>query len=160
MEPSIDLRKLADLLFEQAKRYGSENGVLPRGRVLLRASGALTALPMDGEGVTEREHQWEIVRQAAQEFDAVAIFTLRHSSYRCFPHGDPESPGENSVPDGWIADGKLHDCLNLRIEVPGEKAIYLAVPYQRDNRGKIEFGESSEGAEDFIGLAPHTYLTH
>jgi hypothetical protein len=154
MEASMDVREVADLVFENAKQYYLEQGVLPRTCFLLRASGELIALPLDKGRATEGEHCRNSLLQALQESDAVAIFTVRDSRYRCFPHEVPLRPGERGVPEGWIADGSLHDCLNMRIEVRGERAVYVAVPYHRHEDGTITFGEHSEGAEDFIGPAP------
>jgi hypothetical protein len=154
MEPSIDVRKIADMVFERAQRYCQEHGVLVRGCFLLTSSGELTVLSREDSDAAERE-RCQPFRRMAPESDPVAIFTLRDSRYRCFPREDPLRPGEDEgVPDGWIADGKLHDCLNLRIEVPGEKAFCVAAPYHWDEDGTIAFGEASEGAEDFAGPAP------
>jgi hypothetical protein len=154
MEASIDVRKIAELVFENAKQYYLEQGALPHACFLLSASGELTPLPLEGIDAAERTHWSGALLQPSRESDAVAIFTVRDSRYRCFPHEDPLRPGDNSVPEGWIADGSLHDCLNMRIDVRGERAVYIAVPYHRREDGAITFGEPSEGAEDFIGPAP------
>src|SRR5579863_1854188 len=115
MKASMDVRKLAHALFERVTRYCLENRVLLRARFLVNASGELASIPFS-EPRLDRTPD-------GGESEPVAIFTLRDSLYRCYPAEDSsESDSEAGVPDGWIADGEPHHCLNMRIEVPGQKA--------------------------------------
>jgi hypothetical protein len=135
MSEVLDISEVAKGVFSRAKAILQHDGSLWPVRLVLNA---------DGELKNEQE-----AGQRAQMAAAVALFTVCETTYQVFePLRLP--PGESGkMPDGWIEDSQPHDCLGMRIEVPGQEPTCIAVPFLRCLDGTIEFGEQWEGLEDF-----------
>jgi hypothetical protein len=142
MSEVLDISEVAKGIFARAKEILQHEGSLSRVRLILNGDGELE----DGR---EAEPRTETVA-------AVAFFTVCEKSYQVFePLRLP--PGESGImPEGWINDSQPHDCLDMRIEVPGQEPTCIVVPFRRCPDGRIEFGERWEGPEGFDGPAPPT----
>lgn len=140
MREVLDIREVANGIFARAKEILQQEGSLRTVRLVLNAAGELK---------DEQE-----VGQRAQGAPAVAFFTVCKTTYQVF-EPDRLPPGESGkMPDGWIEDRQRHDCLDVRIEVPGQEPTCIVIPFRRCADGTIEFGEQWEGPEDFKGPAP------
>ena len=140
MSEVLDISEVAKGVFSRAKEILQHEGSLPPVRLVLNASGQLKDIQED--------------RQRTQRAAAVALFTVCETTYQAF-----ESlrlpPGESgTMPEGWIKDTQPHDCLDMRIEVPGQEPTCIVVPFRRCPDGTIEFGEQLEGLEEFKGPLP------
>jgi len=136
----LDISEVAKGVFSRAKEILVHEGSLRRVRLVLNASGELKDEPEAG--------------LRARGVAAVALFTVCETTYQVFePLRLP--PGESGkMPDGWIEDSQPHDCLDMRIEVPGQEPTCIVAPFSRCLDGTIEFGEQLEGLEEFKGPLP------
>jgi len=139
----LDISEVAKGVFSRAKEILQHDGSLCPVRLVLNA---------DGDLKDEQE-----AGQRAQGAAAIALITVCETTYQVFePLRLP--PGESGkMPDGWINDSQPHDCLDMRIEVPGQGPTCIAVPFRGCPNGTTEFGEHWEGLEDFTGLGPPTW---
>jgi len=142
MSEVLDISEVAKGVFSRAKLTLQHEGSLPPIRLVLNASGQLRDVQED--------------RKRKQRASAVAFFTVCETTYQAFePLRLP--PGQSGkMPEGWIEDSQPHDCLGMRIEVPGQEPTCIAVPFRRCLDGTIEFGEQWEGREEFKGPASPT----
>ncbi|MGA2078646.1 MAG: hypothetical protein ABSH52_34600 [Terriglobia bacterium] len=140
MSEVLDISEVAKGVFSRAKEILQHEGSLCPVRLVLNASGQLKDVQED--------------RQRTQNAAAVAFFTVCETNYQAFePLRLP--PGESGkMPEGWINDSQPHDCLDMRIEVPGEGPTCIVIPFQRCPDGTIEFGQQLEGLEEFKGPLP------
>jgi hypothetical protein len=150
----LDIREIAQGLLTKAKKLLQEHGYLRPVGLILSATGELEALDLDGRDKPVRRQRIREFRHKARGATAVASFMIHEASYQVFePLRLP--PGETGeMPGGWVKDGQPHDCLDLRIEVPGQEPTSITVPFSRCENGTIEFGEEWEGPDDFKGPAP------
>jgi hypothetical protein len=140
MSEVLDISEVAKGIFARAKGILQHEGSLPPVRLVLNASGQLKDIQED----------WQRTQMAA----AVAFFTVCETTYQEF--GPLRLPlGESgTMPEGWINDSLPHDCLDMRIEVPGQEPTCIVAPFRRCWDHTIKFGEQWEGPEDFKGPAP------
>jgi hypothetical protein len=174
MAEALDIWEVAKAIFARAKEILQQEGSLHPVRLVLNTAGELRSEHISSDGKTaacglsrelfpsEDSGVYFGVppaapREAGQKTKraaAVAFFTIRQATYQVFePYRlPPSAPGK--MPDGWIKDSQPHDCLDMRIEVPGQDPACIAVPFRRYPDGSIEFGEQWDGPEDFEGPAP------
>ena len=140
MSEVLDISEVAKGVFSRAKEILQHEGSLCPVRLVLNASGDL-----------KDEHE---AGQRAQGVAAVALFTVCETTYQVFePLRLP--PGESGkMAEGWIEDGQPYDCLDMRIEVPGQEPTCVFAPFRRCLDHTIEFGEQWEGVEEFKGPLP------
>jgi len=136
----LDISEVAKGIFAVAKEILQHEGSLPPVRLVLNASGQLKNVQDD--------------RPRTQRAPAVAFFTVCETTYHAFeplrlPQGEP-----GTMPEGWINDSQPHDCLDIRIEVPGQEPTCIVVPFRRWPDGTFEFGEQCEGRVDFDSPSP------
>jgi hypothetical protein len=140
MSEVLDISEVAKGVFSRAKEILQHDGSLCPVRLVLNAAGKLKDEPEAGQG--------------AQGAAAIALITVCETTYQVF-EPDRLPPGESGkMPDGWIEDSGPHDCLDMRIEVPGQEPTCILAPFSRCLDGTIEFGEQWEGMEEFRGPLP------
>jgi hypothetical protein len=150
----LDVREVARRLFAAAKELLQKFGCLAPVGLVLNATGQIEPVDLDGEDKNARRECLRQFRRTGPSMTGVAFFTIRETSYQVFePLRLP--PGlTDKMTGGWIDDGRPHNCLDLRIEVPGQEPTSITVPFRRFPEGVIEFGEQWEGSDDFKGPAP------
>jgi hypothetical protein len=150
----LDIREIAQRLLTKAKELLQKHGYLTPVGLILSETWELEALDLDGRDKAVRSQRIRDFRHKARGATAVASFMIHEATYQIFePLRLP--PGETGeMPVGWIEDGQPHDCLDLRIEVPGQEPTSITVPFRRCENGKIGFGEQWEGPNDFKGPVP------
>jgi hypothetical protein len=152
MRESLDVRKVAETLFAKAKEILQEHGDLTPAGFVLEASGELEVIDLYGPDAAARRERAAEFRQKARRATAVASFTVGQKTYQVFDPFRPEEAGK--MPAGWLEDRQEHDCIEMRIEAPGQEPKCVIVPFRRQRNGMVEFGEQWEGPEDFKGPAP------
>jgi hypothetical protein len=152
MIEDLDVRRVAEGMLIRAKELLQKYGDLDPTGFVLEATGELEVVNLNGPDEAARRERAREFRQMARRATAVATFTIHHRIYRVFEPFRAEEKGK--MPRGWIADRREHDCIEMRIEAPGQEPTNVMVPFSRHLNGMVEFGEQWEGPDDFKGPAP------
>ena len=148
----LDVRKVAEGMFTRAKELLQKYGDLDPSGFVLEATGELEVVDLNGPDAAARRERAREFRQKARRATAVASFTICHNTYQAFEPFRAQEAGK--MPRGWIADRQEHNCIEMRVEAPGQEPTCVIVPYWHHPNGIVEFGERWEGPEDFKGPAP------
>ena len=149
----LDIREIAQGLLTKAKELLQEYGYLTPVGLILSATGEIEEVDLDGRDKTVRRQRLREFHIKARGATTAAFFMIREASYQVFEPLRLPSGETGEIPEGWIEDGQPHDCLDLRIEVPGQEPTSITVPFRRSADGTIEFGEQWDGPDDFNGSA-------
>ena len=153
MQSSIDVREVAGLLLEGAKSTLREDRSLFPTGVVLEASGKLTVVDLD----LPHKQSAQVLRQVAQDLNAVAIFTITDSAYGVFP---PEEnarlePIEDPVlEESLVPDGNERPCICMEIKIEGQVPTIVFVPYRKDDAGQFVFAPRADAPLDFYCPEP------
>lgn len=157
MEPSLDIRKIANALLEKAKAYFHERGSLPPKGFIVEPSGKLAVVDLDFSSREATKGSQRTLAEEARAMKAVAVFTIRDATYRVFPPDESDPRQAFDDPEQakfFVPDGKPRTCVSMGIKIPGETEFNVLVPYRRDPFSGIIFGAHEEGPVEFKGPEP------
>lgn len=157
MESSIDVRAYAYGVLERFKKGLQEMGYLLPTGLVLEPTGRIDAFELDLSNKEAEKQAMERLGRLARETQAVAVFTIKDTSYQVFPREGEEPATRTNDPnqaDSFCPDGVPRTCICMEIRVEGQTPTIVMIPYRISEQGKIEFGERAEAPLDFIGPEP------